>query len=67
MTDEEQLWRHRAESLFTILDDIDTASDIAKGDAALYAKLIQTRLGRVKKVVYVDGSGAVQWTTPTGD
>ena len=33
--------RHVAEHLFGILDDIDTASDIAKADDALYRRIVE--------------------------
>lgn len=38
---EPMTWEGIARSLFTILDDIDTADDLAKGDETLYRNLVR--------------------------
>jgi len=42
-------------SLFEIIDDIDTVSDIAKGDDKLYRRLVSQRVKAVAKYVECDG------------
>jgi len=39
--EEAQRWRRIAFDLFRLLDDVDTASDIAKGDEMLFRRLVQ--------------------------
>lgn len=48
-------YRGIAFSLFEIIDDIDTASDIAKGDDKLYRRLVGHRVKDVINFVECDG------------
>jgi hypothetical protein len=60
MTNSTDLWRARAEYLWQVLDDIDTLSDMAKGDDHWYRQAVEARcLDRFK----VGGSNgyAVIW------
>lgn len=48
-TAEKMTWEQIARNLFTILDDIDTADDLAKGDERLYRNLVRRHhMGRFR-------------------
>ncbi len=48
-------YKKHAETLFTILDDIDTLSDIAKGDNHLYRVLVEKELKKRFNCASTDG------------
>ena len=57
----EETWKSRAEKLAEIIDDIDTASDIAKGNDIAYRAMIGKQIERSRAIVSADGSGTVVW------
>ncbi len=62
MVDEQVQTEGIARFLFQLLDDIDTASDIAKSDDALYRSLVREAHRRRFEVATTDGYG-VSWRT----
>jgi hypothetical protein len=58
-------WRKIAEWLYFIIDDIDTASDHAKGDAAKYREVVE-KLQRLRGEVGVSFDGqTITWRNPS--
>ena len=53
------IWNARADALADYLDDIDTASDRAKGDDTAYRALVQQKIDQSHTIVRVDGGGQV--------
>lgn len=51
----DRTWEEIARALFNLLDDIDTASDIAKSDDALYRKLVHKAHRRRFEFATTDG------------
>lgn len=49
------IWRERAENLFDLLDDIDTADDVAKDNDVLYRRM--TRALQAKRWDYATTDG----------
>ncbi len=58
------IWNARADALADYLDDIDTASDRAKGDDTAYRALVQQKIDQSHTIVRVDGGGARLWDDP---
>ena len=51
-----KMYHEVAQRLYALLDDIDTAGDIAKGDDALYRKIVErTQSKKGTFVIYCDG------------
>lgn len=48
-------WEEIAHALFTLLDAVDTASDIAKGDESLYRHLVHEAHKQRFDYCYTDG------------
>lgn len=61
---ERDQWQRRAQILAACLDDIDTASDRAKGDHDAYRSLVAVQLVRSRTVAWTDGEGVEQWCDP---
>ena len=58
-------WRKIAEWLYAVIDDIDTASDHAKGDNARYREVVE-KLQRLRGEVGVSFDGqTVTWRNPS--
>ena len=54
------LWRQRAEFLWVLLDDIDTADDLAKGNERLYRNLVRKYHAKRFEVAFSDGY-SLEW------
>ena len=52
---EAESWEHIARDLFNILDEIDTADDIAKGDEGFYRNLVRRHVRARFKYATTDG------------
>ena len=51
-----KMYHEVAQRLYALLDDIDTAGDLAKGDDALYRKIVErTQSKKGTFVIYCDG------------
>lgn len=63
-----EIWKARAEFLYGILDDIDTADDLAKGNESLYRNLVRRHHARRFEAAGSDGY-ELQWKDqiPTRD
>lgn len=56
-----QVWKKRAEDMFALLDNIDTASDIAKDDHVAYRRLVQKQLDKLREHVEVRSDDTLLW------
>lgn len=59
-------WKQRAERLYEIIDNIDTASDVAKGNDIAYRELVKKQIEKSQEIVRADGGGRVIWAGDVG-